>query len=349
MTGLFSDPRRRNLAVLAAVAVISVVLAVVALDERAAEVAPKYPPHEFFPGLAGKVNEVTRIHIVSQKGGAFDVAFVPMKGWVLPARTNYPASFEEVRKTLVGMAALETIEPKTARPDWFHYVDLDAPPKGRGVEITLMNDKGTVLARLIGGKTEDIGDTSGANGLFVRKPGDNQSWLVRSPFTVRATPSEWLDKKVVDVDRARIKEADVRPSSGPAYVVSRDKPSDADFDLNPIPKGRELAYPGSPDAVASAIADFSFDDIRPAGGFDFTNASRLITKTFDGLIVTTDVVKQGNDYWARIFADAAPGKPDAAKEAQAINAHADGWAFKLDQYKGAEFGTTLESLLKAKK
>ncbi|MGA7676626.1 MAG: DUF4340 domain-containing protein [Rhizomicrobium sp.] len=347
LKALFSDPRRRNLAVLAALALASVLLAVLALDLRAAEVAPKYPPHAFFPGLAGKLDDVTRIHIESKKNGAFDVTFVPMKGWVLPGRSNYPASFEEVRKTLVGLAALQTIEPKTARPDWFHYIDLDAPPKGDGVVISLNDDKGRVLATLIVGKSEDIGDDTNFVGLFVRKPGETQSWLVGSPFTPHASPSDWLKKNIVDVDRARIQEVDVRPSSGPAYTVRRDKPSDLDFKLALLPRGRELGDPSGPDNVGSALTDFSFDDIQPSGNLDFdTQGWRTVTRTFDGLIVSVDVVKQGADTWARIYADAAPGNPDAAKEARDINAYAQGWAYKLPAFKGAQFMTALDSLLK---
>ena len=344
---LFSDLRRRNLAVLAALALVSVLLAVLALDRRAAEVAPKYPPQAYFPGLAAKLGEVTRIHIESRKSGAFDVTFAPTKGWVLPGRSNYPASFEEVRKTLVGLAALQTIEPKTARPDWLHYVDLDAPPMGGGVLMSLSDDKGRVLAALIVGKSEDIGDASESVGLFVRKPGETQSWLVSSPFAPHASPSGWLKKNIVDVDRARVQEVEVRPLSGPAYTVRRDKPSDTGFALAPMPRGRELAAPGGPDGVASALADFSFDDIQPAGNLDFDNqASRTVTRTFDGLIVGVDVVKQGPDYWARVFAGAAPGKPDAAKEARGINASAQGWAYRLPAAKGAQFMITLDGLLK---
>ena len=346
LTVFFSEPRRRNLAILAALAILSIALAVWALDERADMVAPKYPPHEFFPGLASQVNDVARIQITS-KSGSFDVAFVPMKGWVLPGRGNYPASTDEVRKVLVGMAAMETMEPKTARPDWFHYVDLDGPPKD-GTKITLTDDKGTVLATMIAGKSEDIGDESGVVGLFVRKPGDKQSWLVRSPFTPHANQSDWLDKKVMDIDRSRIQEVDVTPSSGPAYSVSRAKPSDPDFTLDNLPKGRELAYAGSPDSVATAVTDFGFNDIKPASAIDFSKAARLVTHTFDGLIVTVDTVKQGGDYWVKVAANSLPGKPDAAKEATAIDGHADGWAFKLDPYKGATFDTTLDSLLKPK-
>jgi hypothetical protein len=341
------DPRRRNLAILAALAVVGLLLATFALDQRADQVAPKYPPHEFLPGLAGELNQTAHIHIASKKFGAFDVSFVPMKGWVLPGRGNYPASFEQVKRTLVGLAALETIEPKTARPDWFHYVGLEAPPKGDGVEITLSDAKGRMLATLIAGKAEDIGDASGAIGLFVRKPGEAQSWLVQSVFEPRANPADWMDKQVMDVDRSRIQEVDVRPASGPTYTVRRDKPNDADFTLVPIPHGREVSDPSAPDGVAAAIVGFSFDDIAPAGEFDFANgASRTVTHTFDGLIVTVDVIQKGPDYWAQVFADAMPGKPEAAKEANGINAHAARWAYKLAAYKGTQFATPLENLLK---
>ena len=343
------DPRRRNLAILAALAAAGMLLAVLALNQRADQVAPKYPPHVFLNGLAAEATQTARIHVVSKKYGAFDVAFIPMKGWVLPGRANYSASFEEVKRTLVGLAALVTIEPKTARPDWFHYVALDAPPKGDGTAITLSDAKGRVLASLIVGKTEDIGDPSGGVGLFVRKPDDSQSWLVESVFEPRANPADWMDKQVVDVDRARIQEVDVRPATGPAYSVGRAKPSDADFLLAPIPHGREVSDPSAPDGVASGIAGFSFDDVQPAGGFNFSNgASRIVTHTFDGLIVTVDVIKQGPDYWAQVFADAVPGKQAAAKEANEINAHAARWAYKLAAYKGAQLSTPLEGLLKPK-
>jgi hypothetical protein len=343
----FSDPRRRNLAILFVLALACTVWAAIALEVRAAEVAPKYPPHEVLPGFADELNLATRIHIVSKKGGAFDVIFLPQKGWVLPARSDYPAAFEEVRKTLVGLAALETIEPKTARPDWLHDIDLDAPPKGNGTLIEVSDDKGRALASLIVGKSEDIGDIGGATGLFVRKPGQDQSWLAKSVFTPQAEISDWMNKAVVNIDRSRIAEADFRPASGPSFTLARTKQSDIDFALSPVPRGRQPTDPGTLDAAAGALADFTFDDVRPSSDFDFDHgATRLVSKTFDGLIVSVDVLKQGDDTWARLFADSEPGKPDAGKEVSEINAHAGGWAFKLPAYQGAEFMTSLDSLLK---
>ncbi|MGN6517377.1 MAG: DUF4340 domain-containing protein, partial [Rhizomicrobium sp.] len=292
------------------------------------------------------IRKVARIHIVSKAHGAFDITFSPRRGWVLPQHSNYPASFEQVQRTIVGLAALQTIQPATARPDWYGKIAVDAPPKGAGALIALYNDKGRPLASLIIGQSTDIGDASGATGLYVRKPGDAQSWLVRSVFEPKSDYADWLDKSVLDIDRARIQSVDVTPVTGPAYTAVRDKPSDESFTLGGIPKGREINYAGAADSVAAAVVDFTFDDVRPATDFDFSNAPRLVTRTFDGLTVTVKVVTQGPDFWATVYAEGDPAKPDAEREARAIDARADGWAYKLPDDKGKLFMTTLDSLLK---
>ena len=343
---IMQDRRRRNLALLIVAALLSAALAVLALAHQAALLEPLTAQETFFPDLPSKVREIARIHIVSQKG-AFDIAFQPENGWVLPDKNNYPADFDTVRQTIIGMAALQIVERKTARPDWLHYVHLDAPPKGDGVEVALEDEEGKTLAALITGKGEDIGDAS-ARGLYVRRLDSDQSWLVRSVFDPKSDPADWMDKNVVDVDAARIQEADVDPAGGPSYEVSREKPTDPDFQLSPIPKGREVAFPTGPDGVADALSNFTFEDVAPARDFDFSNATRVVTHTFDGLIVTVEVIQQGNDYWATISAEAAPGKEDAIAESRKIDGKATGWAYKLPAYKGQQFMTSLESLLKPK-
>jgi hypothetical protein len=300
-----------------------------------------------FPYLAHMLNkgDVTRVYIVSKKYGAFTVAFVPQKGWVLPDKGNYPASFDMVKQTLLGIAEMQTVEPKTDQPEWFHYVDLDSPPQGNGVNVTLAGEKGHVIASMIVGKSEPLGDDIG---LFVRRAGENQSYLVRSPTEVKADPADWMDKTVVAIAASRIASAEVKPATGPAYTASRAKP-DAGFAVAPLPNGRELAYPGAADTMANALSDFGFDDIRRSTDFDFADGARLVIHTFDGLSVAVSLVTQDNATWARIIAEADPGNPAAAKEALAINARAEGWAFKLPAYKAAAFTPPLESLLKAKK
>ena len=341
------DPRRRNLAVLAGIAIVMVVLAVLALVHQSSQNAPHYTSRSFLPGLASQVRDVARIRLVS-KSGTVDAVFKPDRGWVVASHGDYPASFEKVRETLVGLAALQTIEPKTSRPDWLHYLDLEAPPKGNGVEIMLEDGHGRTLASVITGKNEDIGDPSGAVGLFARRTDANQSWLVRSVFTPKTAQVDWLDKQVVDVDTSKIEQADITPLNGPSYELRRDKPSDSDLKLVNLPQGREVSYPGAADGIAGTISNFTFDEVKPAREFDFSDghATRLVARTFDGLIVTMQATKQGQDVWATVSADAIPGKAAAQRQARTIDSRASGWAYKLPAYKGQQIMTTLESLLK---
>ncbi len=263
MRAFFHGRRDRRLMALLAVAILSIAGALGALYYREAVLAPRYQTMKVFPYLEHMLNkgDVTRIYIVSKKYGAIQIAFVPQKGWVLPERGNYPASFETVKETLVAIAAMETVEPKTDRPEWFHYVNLDPPPQGDGINITLSGDRGHVIASMIVGKSEPLGDEIG---LFVRRAGENQSYLVKSPAEIKANPADWMDKAVVSVAADRIASAEVKPVAGPAYTATRKAP-DAPFAIAPLPKGRELA--GDADAIAAVLADFGFDDIRPVTAF----------------------------------------------------------------------------------
>ncbi|HWA90649.1 MAG TPA: DUF4340 domain-containing protein [Rhizomicrobium sp.] len=349
MNDLLADPRRRNLAILGAAALVSVLLAVWGVYEQSASLAPKNARTEFFPGLAHQIRQAARIHIV-KKDGSFDVNFRPSKGWVLPGKGDFPASYAEVNKLLVGLAAMQTIEPKTARADWFHFVDLDAPPKGSGTEIVVSDDHGHELAHLIVGKSEDIGDQSGAIGLFVRRPGEQQSWLVRAESQPDTQIADWLDKNVLGpLDRDKLQSTVFEQPDGKSFEVSRAKPSDLGFQLaTPIPAGKELANPGAIEGLATVLMGFGFDDVKPAREIDLANPVRVTSRTFDGLAVTADVVHVGQDYWATLNATETSTKPEIAKQARLINSRTNGWAYKLDSSKGAQLTTTFDSLLKVK-
>ena len=152
--------RRRILTILGSTALVFAAAAAFALYQRAAEGLPRHTPEIFLPGFAESAPRAARIEIIGPSG-AFAVVQTP-QGWVLPDRGNYPADFDEVRRTLISLAQLTTIAPKTQRPDWLTHLALATPPKGNGTQITVKDAQGAVLAQLITGNTEELGDPSGA-------------------------------------------------------------------------------------------------------------------------------------------------------------------------------------------
>lgn len=340
-----TDTRRRNLIVLGSATLVSLGLAGFALERRAAQGIAPYAPTAFLPGFADKVKNAALIHIVAP-GGAFDVAQTA-KGWVLPGRGDYPANFDEVRHTLIGLASLQALAPKTSRAEWLHYLSLDTPPKGAGTQVTVQDAKGGVLATLIAGNTEDLGDSNGASGLFVRRPGENQAWLAKGVFVPHGDIGAWLSPHVFDVGPGRLKDVTVTPPGGAAFTVTHPRPSAASFELAiPVPP-----YKGTPNSprindIAYAVSSFSFDDVRSAAAIDFSKASHAVAHSFDGLTVSFDLIRQGDDVWTRLSAAAAPGaKPAIVQEASVINAQASGWAYKLPEQKGRALQSALASLI----
>jgi hypothetical protein len=338
-----ADPRRRTLVIVGGVAALFLLLAGGAVLQQSNLLAPKFEPRPAFPGLVSTVNTLGEI-TVSSKDGTFHVRQVQGK-WVIPERESFPAELAIVRATATGLADLQLVEPKTSRADWMPLLGLAAPDKGGdGMMVTLKDTSGKTLADLIVGHAQGAPDITGRATLYVRRPNEEQSWLARGFFTAKPLLSDWLDRAVVPIMRDRVKGATVDPATGPTYTMVRDSKDQPDFRVLDLPRGRELSFPGSPDGVAGAITGFNFDDVAKANPADFENAPSSVTNTFDGLEITVKVAAKGMEHWATVSAKA--NNPMVQKEADAINARANGWAFKLPEMNVTQLVSPLETLLR---
>jgi hypothetical protein len=337
------DPRKRSLTILGGLAALFVVLAGLAVFQQSRSLAPKFEPSPLFPGLAAKLGDLGEIAVTS-KAGTFHLKLMGDR-WVIPEKDAFPADAALVRATGQGVADMLTLEPKTAREDWLSLIGLDDPAKGgAGVALKLSDKNGMALADIVLGNTQGASDELGRTTLYVRKAGENQSYLARSYITAKPNVADWLDRAVVPIARDRVKGATVTLPAGPAYTMVRDTKDQPDFRVLDLPRGRELSFPGSPDGVAGAITGFNFEDVAKADQVDFAKASQSVTNTFDGLTVTVKIAAKGMDHWATV--SAAGSNPMTQEEAMRINARADGWAFKLPEMNVTQFTSSLETLLK---
>jgi Domain of unknown function (DUF4340) len=338
-----AQKRGRNLAILGGITALFVGLAIVAVIQRGRELAPKFEPRPFFPGLAAQVNTIGDIAITG-KNGTFHVHLTGGR-WVIPEKNGFPADAAQVRAVAGGLAGLETMEPKTARADWLGYIGLADPgPKSDALDMKLSDAGGKSIAELVIGHMQGTPDDLGRELLYVRRPGETQSWLARGYLAPKPDAADWLDRGVLQIARDRIKGATVTPLTGPVYNLSRESKDQTDFKLLDLPKGRELSFEGAPDGVAGAIAGFTFDDVAKAEGHDFSKAAQSVTHTFDGLDLTVKVADEGKDHWAIVSAMATD--PMVQADTEKINAAVNGWAFKLSDDKARQFTSARETLLK---
>lgn len=353
--------RLRALSYLAGATGLAVLLAALALWQRASIGEPSFKPVLMFAGLKAKAEDIATIQIET-KSSSFNVARTADGKWNLPDKAGYPADFNAIRKTVRGLAELMLVESKTGRADWQEKLGLGLPKSGgSGTLVTLKDAKGEVLATLIAGSAVEGEGAGGRQALYVRRPDEPQAYVARGNFQATTDQTQWLDKAFIDLARERIKSAAIKPFKGRPYTVTREKPDSANFRIvEALPAGRVLRTENEPSSVGNALLGLSFDDVKPLSMVDFASAAGATFETFDGMTLTIRIVEKDRDFWLAVEAAANPSappptpakpgetqlKPDIAKEAREINAVVSGWAYKIPRYKGTLMTAPMEDLLR---
>jgi Domain of unknown function (DUF4340) len=352
--------QRRVVGLLVAAVVIAALA--FALASRSPRNAPTGAGQVVLEGLKPVVNDVTELRIAKGDGTHVTLRKQPAS-WQVVER-EYPADSGKVRKLLLDLSALAVVEEKTSDPASYDRIGVEdvksAKSTGARVEAVTPKKVYSVI----------VGRTSGMKSTYVRVSGAAQSFLASPQIMPDANPKQWLAREVVDIPESRIKEVDVKPASGPAYTVARDKKEQTDFTVSNIPKGRELSSAGAGDAVAGELASFTMDDVRraPAADAAAKPAESATFRTFDGLELQVDGQKDGDNHYVSITPRSIAGDAtketakdaakdaakdgatdtvkDTATEAQTLEARVKGWQYEIPGYKYDGLFKPLEDLLK---
>ena len=344
----------KNLIVLAVTAAAAIAAAAVSLNSGGASsgIALSGP---VFPGLIDRVNDVAKVTI-EHRDKTLTLVRSGKGQWSMPESDNYAVSAKVAEKVVVQMADLNFYELKTAKPDLYarlHVADPKAA-KAEARQIKLYDASGKVLADLIAGRKRYNLVGSRKEGVYIRKPGNGQTWLAAGELDVEVHPRDWLVQQILDVKQDSVKSATVRHPDGTVIRVVKDDPKARNFSLLDIPAGKKLQYDTDPDNLAGVIDQFELDDARKAGFITFapdkTYAAEFVTR--DGLKIEIDLQPKGEVDWVRIRASAladaqAPekGAKSAAERAAEINAKVKDWVYAPQTFKAARLKRTLKEML----
>lgn len=310
-----------------------------------------------FQSLSPRISDVAMIHI-KRGDGEFSLRRAE-HGWELVEKGGFPARFDRVQETVVGLAQLRRQEAMTSRPERYAQIGVQDPSQAEAGELagtgptllTLKDDKGEVLASAIIGNTR-----FGARpGVYIRQPGEAQSWLAEGRLEVPAHFTQWIEPQILSIQRDRIQSVAVTPPEGEPFSLERRDREQTAFEVIGIPPGSELKSPTASEAFGNALAFLSLEDVAPAESIAFTGkegaalGSQLEFRTFDGLLLLVQLADHEGVTWMRLHAMPDPDKAEAAaaviEEAMALNARTDRWAFAIPSYKASVMKTTMADLI----
>jgi hypothetical protein len=214
------------------------VVAAVTLHHGESAVKETPAAGKLFPTSRGSL---TTRHGRAQEEGRASHAARSGDGWVLAEKNGYPVDMSAVRKTLIGLSSSRRPKPGPRDPKLYSKLGVE-DPDAEGATSTLLTVKdeerqGACVARRRQGRHAGK-RLHRASGL-VRKPEETRSWLASGDLDLKEKSADWLDKKILEVKRERIRAAEFAvPTAKPSSSTAR-KPETKDFTLHDSRKGRD--------------------------------------------------------------------------------------------------------------
>lgn len=292
----------KTLSVLAAIAAVLIIVAVFMAEQQ----KPGAPTtgQLVFPKLKAVINDVTEFSVATQSG---TITLHRQEDiWRVKEKYDYPADLGTVRETLIGLAELTTLEPKTRKPELYEKLGLqDVDAEGSlSTGITLKDATDNTVAAAIIGNDRPAQGKSGYKELFIRKVGDPQTWLVQGRLTVEKNPGKWLDKELTQIETKRVRRLVVTHLDKTRLVVEKARPTDLNYQVANLPEGLEIESQFTVNNIVSTVTSLSLEDVQPVSEIPFNDQPvvRAVFETFDGLQGTVQLLPKDEKNYVTISA-----------------------------------------------
>ncbi|WP_343895374.1 DUF4340 domain-containing protein, partial [Craurococcus roseus] len=332
--------KQRTLVILGGAAAFSIVSALL-LSPGNPE-APADAGALAFKGLASRLQGASRIEISKHDGKLV----LERRGstWVVAdAGGGYPVRPERVRELLVGLTEMRLLEPRTADPALHERLGVDDPskPGSSGLLLRVQDTNGAQVAELVVGRRRVRTQGNLPESAYVRRPAEAQSWLAEGRLPVDADPRLWLDRDVVNLPAARVREVTVRRANEPELVLAREETAEAKLALA-APAGFQAKDEGALDEVARTLEFVTFLEVKPEGERlgEALGETRFVLS--EGMAIVAATFKDGDKLWLRLRAEGTGNGVGA--EAERLNARWRGWAYQVSTGKEKALLPRLEDL-----
>jgi hypothetical protein len=289
-----------------------------------------------FPGLAEKLQTASRVEITHQRQ---TLAITNVGGkWGLPDRGGYPVLQDRLRELLTGLTELRITEPRTSNPTEYARLGVEDPqsPTADSNLLQVFDNSGAKIAEMIVGHRRMRTQGNLPEAVYIRRPGEAQSWLAEGSLPVDADPQLWLARDIINIDHSKI--ASVTVHRGDETLVFG---KDGDKFVLQSPTDHPKLDDYKVEDVGRGLEQVTLTDVKPIAQEPGTRTGTADIATTDGMKITVTVFMNNKDVWAQF---AVSGDGASKKAADALQTAIGGWAYQLGSWKEQSFIPTMDEL-----
>ena len=232
-----------------------------------------------FPDLTAKLKDARRVEITT-KG---KVTAIELKNgvWGVADRGGYPVQETKLRGLLTSLTELRLVEPRTTDPAEFSRLGVEDPMSdkaGTANLLRVLSGDGKPIVSVIVGHRRMRTRGNVPEQVYVRRPGDNRSWLAEGSLQADADPQVWLDRDIMNISHTLITKV-VSTKNGATIELTRDGDKLKVAQPTEYPKLEDYKL----DDVGRALESLTFQDVKPDKEPIGDKIGEAVFTTSDGL------------------------------------------------------------------
>lgn len=280
-----------------------------------------------FEDLATQGQQITAINIANHEGPLLQASLVDgnWQALHLAEGSQYPLDASQLAELIKDLSQAKLLEAKTAKTEYHSKLGLSdlnsEDSQARMIEVTGSKEWQLLVGNL----------ASSGNGDYVRKPDDNQTWLLDRSLSLPGDAYSWLQQPILAVEPASIDRIDIQDAT--PWSIIRDQ--ELGLQLVPMPKGRALQFDGVLDTMVRGIANLNFERLTAwdEGIWSTYELVKTLTVSLNnGDQISLKLAKFEETYFVSLVSETTPG-------------YWQNWIYQVSSYSAGQLNKSLEDLL----
>ena len=219
-------------------------------------------PKVAFPLLNSNPETVSRV-IYTNSLGEFTFYRNSQSQWVAESKYDYPVSPKLIGRIATQLADMKLIEKKTRLVERYRQIGLENHKSkvANTAAIRLENPIGEVLAETILGAQTQYKTALSNKGTFIRSVNQAQTWLASGTVDLPYKPSNWLDRRIINIEPEVIKKIVFLRSDASSLIIARDNRNETFSALTS--RGLIELQEEVEKTLTSSVSKLTFDDVFP--------------------------------------------------------------------------------------
>jgi hypothetical protein len=284
------------------------------------------------PELQNQVNEIDQIVLTKNDK---TIQLNKDKGtWHVEQSNNFIADANKVANLLLDLRKFKLKDKKTKNPQNYARLSLAETGDDAATSIKLLHAGKEISHVFIGKQAQK------SQGSYVRKNGDQQTWLAQGVLKVQLDSKDWIVTSLFDIDKSQVKSVTFE-TADESFKINKLTPNDQMYSVVDLPSDKQVKTGFDLNTLASGLQKFAIESVVDSQVVTGDKVLSVSYELFSGVQYHLGFYKTDDKYQMKVAFDNLDNSKTYEKQLSQ-------WAYVVAKYKFDALNKKLSDIIQDK-